>query len=63
MGDAMVGVADDQLARLTSLGVTVGNAAGLIKGAAANGTRPVWKVDLPVAVRVVPDADEGVGGG
>ena len=63
MGDAVVGVADDQLAQLTRRGVTVGEAAGLVEGPAADWSRPVREIDLPVTVAVVPDADEGVGGG
>jgi hypothetical protein len=63
MGDAMVGVADDQFARLTSLGVTVGKTAGLIESAAPDRSGLVWKVDLPVTMTLVLDADEGVGDG
>jgi hypothetical protein len=65
MGDTVVGVADDQFAQLTSRGVTVGNAAGFVEGAAPDRSGSVWEIDLPVTVGVVLDADEwvGVGGG
>jgi hypothetical protein len=63
MGDAMVGVADDQLAQLSAGGMPVGKVAGLAQRPAANRGRLVRELDLPVAVPIVLDADEGIGDG
>jgi hypothetical protein len=62
MSDAVVGVADDQLAPVTSRGMSVGEATSLVEGTAPYRGGPVGEVDLPVTVGVMLDADEGVRG-
>jgi hypothetical protein len=61
MSDAMVGVADHQLARLPVLGVPVRETAGLIERAAPNRGDLVGEFDLPVTVPLGVDADRGIG--
>jgi len=62
VGDAVVGVADHELARLPVGGVPVGQAPGLIERAAPDGGNLVRKLHLPVTVTLVIDADGGVRG-
>ena len=63
MRDAVVGVADDQLARLTVRRVPVGETAGLIERATPEWEDLIRKVHLPVSAAVVVDADGWVGDG
>jgi hypothetical protein len=61
MGDAVVGVADDELALLSACGVAVGEIAGFAERPAVDGGDLVGEIDLPVAAPIGLDADEGVG--
>jgi hypothetical protein len=61
VGDAVVGVADDQLAALAVSGVAQGQAAGLFQGVAADRRDLIGELDFPVAAPVMIDADEWVG--
>lgn len=62
MSDAMVGVADHELARLAMGGMTVGEAAGLVERAAPQGSDLIGQLHLPGAVTLMVDADSRVRG-
>jgi hypothetical protein len=62
MSDAMVGVADHELAGLAVGGVAVGEAASLIERAAPDGGAFIGKLHIPGAVTLMVDADGGVHG-
>lgn len=61
MGDAVVGVADDQLAGLSPPGLTVGQVPSFLQRVASHRDSLLGKLDLPVTVTLVLDADGGVG--
>ena len=62
MGDAVVGVAHQELDRLPLSGVTIGEAASLVKGPAPDGGALIGKLHLPVAMTLMVDEDRGVCG-
>ena len=59
----MVGVAHHELDRLALGGMPVGEAAGLVERAATDGGDFIGKLHLPIAMRLMVDADRGVGSG
>src|SRR5579875_1494436 len=61
--DAVVGVADHQLARLAICRLHVRQLPGLVKSAAAQRRGLFGKLDRPVTLAVVIDADRGIGSG